>query len=1329
MKTVFTNAGSSVLAIARVLTPVLATGVGVAAATPAAAQSLCSPLTAGTILCNPAPVLPPVIDPTLPVLPTLNIPPVAGPVLVTLADGFRSTTTAAVTTLGTGADITLDAIGSAVIDTVDAPGLALNSGGAITGQISSITTAGDGATGALLRAVDGVIFVADDLVSTIGDNAPALDVIGRSVDVDANVLRTAGNNSNAARLLATDGPLTLDADLLETAGDLSNAAVLRGNGTVGLTARAIRTAGTDALAIDVSNDAAACVLLGTGGCDRTITVDEITTGGFGGIGALVTGAGATTINVGVLRTGGDEAAGLNLSADPAACIALGVGACGTAFTVENLTTDGARSIGALVRAGGPISANVGVLRTAGDQAAGLDLATDPDVCAVVGARNCGTSFSVGELTTQGAGAIGALVRATGPTTGNIGLLRTNGDDAAGIDIAANPVACVLLGAGGCDIGLNAADVGTRGNGAAGVLLRPVGRLTAQIGRITTLGNGSTGLGILADPTACVVLGPGACTITAVTGPIDTGGDNSPGVDVDGGGDPVDVTTGPVNTGGDNSPGVDVDNDGPTTVTTGPVTTGGDNSPGVTVDGGEGPTVVTTGPVTTTGSDSPAVDVDGIGPIDVSAGPINTTGPNSPGIDVDGGDGPISVEFTDVTTRGPDSPGVDVTGNGPITVDGGNVTTGGDRSDGVTVDGGTGPVRVDVDTIRTGGAGSDGIVVTTDSGDQTIIAGPITVTGPGANGIVATSPGCSTIDITARGAISAAQGTGILASSACAVRVTTLAGAPVSGSVAGIDVTSGTGSTITIGDAVSSASGPAINANGAASTVTIAPTGIVTGFVDLTDGNDVLTNAGTFEAVGNSSFGGGTDRFVNTGRFAVRPRATTAGAVTLGGLEAFANSGTIDMRNGVTGDSLAIPGSFTGSGASTLGLDISIAAAGSTADRLIVGGAATGTTAINAAVLRVEPGVLVNNLVLVDAGAGSTAGAFTLDTSGLPRSLVDFTLAFDAGTNDYALFGTPNTSAYEIGQLTFGAQQLFYRTNDTVSGHLQSLRDGRGDGMAANGDERPRRSSALWGQLSGSATRADRRTATSVFGQTNSVTLDHTQDFFGAQIGLDFGAVDGRGGAVFGVTGGYASSVLAFRGNADRLRYQAVNAGAYAAFDAGAFFLNGLARYEHYFINAVVPTAGVRQKLDGDGYGAMAQAGLRLGTGNWFVEPAVSVEYVRTDIGQLSAASSTLSFDGTDGVRGKAGARVGTRWTTGNLNGAFYAGGQYVHAFRDEARTGFASGAQSVTLGRDRLVDYGRATIGFDVNVGGRVNGFVEGFGDVGKGYRGGGGRAGLSIRF
>jgi outer membrane autotransporter protein len=1283
----------------------------------ASAQSVCTAPLLGTILCtgDGTPVGGPVLD----------VPAVTGPLTVRLGDGFISPAGVSLTTIGTAANVLLDPAGTAVINAVDQPGLNIVSGGGAQARITSIATSGTGATGALLRAVDDIIFTADGTVSTVGDAADAIDAQGRSVTVNGNVLRTVGNNANGAELVSTDGPVNLNADLIETAGSLSNAVLVRASGPVGVDVGVLRTSGSQALGLDIATNPGACILLGNSQCSVTAAADQITTNGFGGIGALVTAVAPVTVNVGVLQTGGDQAAGLNLVTDPAACATLGVGQCDQGFTVNQLTTQGNNSPGALVRGAGNITGNVSVLRTNGNNAAGLDLASDPAACATLGAGACGTSFNLGQLTTSGVGATGVLARVAGPTRGRVDILQTLGDNSPGIDLGADPTACALIGSGACDVDLAANSVSTAGDGAAAVLVNAPGNILANLGVINTSGNNSPGLGIITDPVACLALGPGSCGITATTGPVTTGGDNSPGVDVAGGSDPVIVTTGPVTTGGDNSPGVEASGTGPVTVTTGNVTTTGDNSPGVDANGGAGPVIVTTGNVSTSGDDSPGVGASGTGPITVGTGTVTTGGDRSDGVNVAGGEGPIVVMTGPVSTTGAASDGIDVSGTGPITIGTGGVTTTGPGSGGIRVVGADDQIVVTAGPVSTSGAGAPGISVTTTSGNQTINAGPVTTTGPGANGIDATATGCATVTVNARGPIASANGTGIAASSACAVVVTTNPGAPVAGRTAGINAVSGTGATITIGDVLSSSAGPALNVDGAPATVLITPTGSITGAVDLTPAADRLTNNGTFIATADSAFGGGTDTFINNGSLIVRP-ATPAGGVTMAGLESLTNSGLIDLRNGVTGTTLTIPGSFNGSGASTLAVDASFTPTGAAADRLIVGGAATGSTQVVVNSLTPNSGTLVNGVVVVDAGAGSSAAAFTLAGNG-NAGFVSYSLAYDPATSNFSLFGVPSTSAYELLKVSEGARQLSYQMSDAWSGHMQAFRDGRANG--ANSDDPRKRGHALWGQAFGAVARNRSSQNVTVFGQSQTVVLTNRQDFYGGQIGYDFGDALGQTALTAGVTAGYGSSDLNFRATPDRIFYDAVNVGAYFGWNSGMFFVNGLAKYEHYFVRLQMPSTGTNRKLEGDGFGGTLEAGLRWNSGSFFLEPSAAVDYSHSNIGGFAGSTSSFDLASANGVRGRAGGRIGTAWSSGVTTTSLYASAQVVHEFTGRKGLTFTNAGQSLRFANDRLGTYAHGAIGISIATADKVSGFIEASGDTGADRKGFGGRAGINVRF
>jgi hypothetical protein len=93
---------------------------------------------------------------------------------------------------------------------------------------------------------------------------------------------------------------------------------------------------------------------------------------------------------------------------------------------------------------------------------------------------------------------------------------------------------------------------------------------------------------------------------------------------------------------------------------------------------------------------------------------------------------------------------------------------------------------------------------------------------------------------------------------------------------------------------------------------------IEGRIGCDDRADTLTNGGTFVATKDSDFGAGTDLFANAGTVTFGS-AKTPTAVSFLGLERFQNSGIVDLRNGIAGDTLTLPGGYVGSGNARLGL--------------------------------------------------------------------------------------------------------------------------------------------------------------------------------------------------------------------------------------------------------------------------------------------------------------------------------------------------------------------------------------------------------------------------
>ncbi|MBB4859591.1 hypothetical protein HNO88_002920 [Novosphingobium chloroacetimidivorans] len=1277
----------------------------------------------------------------------------------------------------------------------NAPALSLTSDDAINATVQSLTTSGANATAALLRAGAGVTLDVLGPVTTSADGADGINVLSASLDLTADAVETLGADADGLELVTLDGPIALDVDLVETQGALADGAILNAVGAIDLDLGVLRTEGGQALGLNLSTDPTACAALGAGSCDINGVVGTLTTQGPGSIGALVNAAAATSLEIDLLQTNGNDAAGIDLTTAPGACLVIGAGACGTDFTVGNLLTLGDRSPGILATIVGPTTANVDLLETDGADSPGISIVGDPTACVLLGSGACNTGVNLGNLLTTGDRSGGVAVDVPALITADLGSIITEGDDAPGIVLNADPQACATLGVGSCGVDLNATQVTTGGANSPGIGIAAVGPISLDLGSVTTNGVNSPAIGIATDPTVCAILGAGECTTDITAGSITTSGDGSPGLGVLASG-PLTVTTGPVSTlgtdadgitlvtdptacviagaascgttgllgpvrtGGDGSTGIGVAAAGPVRLDTGSITTLGNNAPGLVVETdpeacaiigtGACSTTVNTGSVATSGNGSPGIGILAGGPTTVTTGPITTIGGQSPGLTVTTDPAAClavgaalctaNIVTGPVNTGGVDSPGVTVGVTGPTTITTGPITTGGGNSDGVTVTidpsaclalGRTDCVTtVNTGPIDTGGPGSGGVVITdpgsgpgapgggtggpgggtggpgggTGGDTVTVITGPINSNDDG----IDIDTGCTQVNVTATGPINSRNGTGIEVASACGVTVTTLDGAPVQGATGGIDVTSGTGSTITIGDLVQAGNGLAVQVNGAATTVTNQATGEVVGRVDLTDANDVFNNAGSFRPVGNSSFGGGTDVLNNSGSIVINPGAPAApAAVAFTGLETLNNSGLIDMRNGRVGDSLTVPGAFTGSGASTLGVDVGAI----TADRLVVGGAATGSTAVLVNGLN---GGFVNGAVVVDAGAGTGANAFTLGNGGTV-GIVDYSLVYNAGTNDFAVFGLPNQSAVSPLLLVDGARQITYRSSDAVAAHLDGVRTGK----------------AFWMDAYGLVDKRRQSYATTAFGQPVGYSLDSKQDFFGVQAGVDL--LGTETGTVAGVTGGYASSQLNITAGAGRVRYDSFNVGLYGRAAVGPLRIEGLAKYENVRARYRDVLAGLGDKSKADGFGGYVKVSGAFGSDRFTVSPFASLDYSDLDWKGLDLGVATADFDTAKGLRGKAGARVDALVSDGPSKIRVYASGAYVHEFKGRDRMTLAStdagGGFSFAYRLPAVPDYGQAKIGIAIDQGERVSGFIEAQGDFSSSYKGGGARAGLSLRF
>jgi outer membrane autotransporter protein len=798
--------------------------------------------------------------------------------------------------------------------------------------------------------------------------------------------------------------------------------------------------------------------------------------------------------------------------------------------------------------------------------------------------------------------------------------------------------------------------------------------------------------------------------------IDTSGNANGGVNVAGGGDAA------IAVNGDTDTSITTDaagafgvlaatSDGELTVMLDEVTTSGLGADAIRATSTGGDVMVTSRNVSTEGDGATAVWATSSGG-DVTVettGAVVANGADAGGIYAVSDTGNVAVTANDVTTVAADDANAD-SGRAAIYALGANAAV---NVTGTASTAGTGFGGADSATIMaiaTDGDASANIAGASASGDgvsavlldasndaTATLTGEIAATGAGADAVVLNADNIASVTVGTDATVTAADGDGIVLNGASGNTLTNL----------------GTIGNNNAGFAVVATGGP----------LQIINSGTLASNIGFTAGDDVVNNAGTFVVGATTDFGGGANVFNNSGTVRFADGATAPVARVFSGLGTFNNTGgMIDMRNGVAGDTLTLPGAFVGSGDSRVGFDVNLSDT-TTADRLVIEGAATGSTGV--LLNFTGEGRLNSQVVLIEAGDGTEAGAFSLAGGAQTLGLIEAGLVFDAENNEFAVVGAPGAGVYRAAGFLDAARNLWYESADAWSAHMRELRDGAwASGAESSGG-------GLWIQMHGSRDRREDTLAVNNFGLARDYDLGFDQDYFGGQAGFDFGGgIGADGNFAFGVTGGYVNSSVGYAGVADRLSFDAFNGGVYAMANSGIIFLNVLGKYDYYLARSESQVSQYNEKFRGDSYGAQGEIGLRLGGDNFFIEPVATVAWVRTNLNDLTVGNSAIEFRGDDGLRGKAGARIGAR--LGEMGGnaiMAYAGGNFVREFKAEDTIDFTNSGQTINAFNRPRGDYGEGVVGLNIGASNMASGFIEANGAKGDQFEAFGARGGLRIRF
>ena len=671
-----------------------------------------------------------------------------------------------------------------------------------------------------------------------------------------------------------------------------------------------------------------------------------------------------------------------------------------------------------------------------------------------------------------------------------------------------------------------------------------------------------------------------------------------------------------------------------TPSAGSVTCTGDHPTGITYAPTTDLTVVNNGtsegPITVTGGSGASVEVNNSGA--VSTGTTSATG----GIGVTSAVGNATILTSGpVTTTANNTPGLFAAtggaGNVSITATGAVSTTG------TSTDGGT------------PGSNSDGVVAeTTGSGSTTVNVTNVTASGAGSWGVLAENTGSGPVNVTVaqNGSVTAAgNGVAMLAGPTSTETLTNY-GTITAGTNAYSVITAAGGAAATINNMAGGTLNGPISLNGG-----------------LPGGGNTVYNAGTWNVSGTSTFGptGTTNVLNNVGTIAVAPGVKGAPTSYFAGLTTFNNAGGV--VDTTSGNSLNTEGAvFNGGNGSTLRVNAN-------SDSGVLTLASTGTGATNVVLADIPGTHPAMNLVgetLVNgplAGTGPAGGSFTLGGPGSMdqnAGFVDYRLVFNPATatssSSYVLFGLPGPEVFEALNTSYALQDFWRHSAFTVTQRQMSIRD-------SQVGQTPSRAEGweFWAIPYGGDDYF-KRPQVFQFAGFSFPSVGNHNDFVGLQIGAEnlshFGSgngfwglgVGGAGTGYWGFTGGVEQQTTHFPGDdANNLYSVGGNVGLYGGATWGGFYVNALGKVDFDDMNTNFSTAGFSPTNIFKAYGVRGEAGYRWPWEGFYVEPSARVSAIWEDDIDLHPAGALIRLpDGSAGVYGEAGGRVGTTFNFGKF---------------------------------------------------------------------------------
>lgn len=661
---------------------------------------------------------------------------------------------------------------------------------------------------------------------------------------------------------------------------------------------------------------------------------------------------------------------------------------------------------------------------------------------------------------------------------------------------------------------------------------------------------------------------------------------------------------------------------------------------------------------------------------------------------------VGVDY--VGTSGLEGVGIEVLAGGDTTIAAGEVSTMGENANGIDVFS-SGIVNIDVEKIIVSGAGSEAMFaqsladVNVRVGDVQALAGDVD------GNAIFLSSNTGSVNLQVDGSVRSTTGNAIgLDSQMQRANVVVAEGAHVFGQDSAIVVGSKEGGRIDIAGTVESANGPAVRIgadsfnNGLGTgDLRIARTGALSGFVSMSEGDDVLSNAGTFAARGVSLFSGGDDAFVNavSGTLALHDTDTIA----FGGLERFDNAGTIVLANGRIGDAFTTDGTLNGAGG-TVAVDFDIQRG--KADT-VYAGAFTGANVIHLDYLGRGAALGISDVLVASSDGEQTGNEVVLARDSQTRGFIGFKLDYDNAGN-WLLSSDLAEDAYVASIVPTAVRDVWRQGTAAIDSHQMATR-GAADTTGA------------WAQAYGGDLDGESRLSHSL-GKTDLAWRgDNHGVLVGAETAFEYVRV--------GVAGSLGEASVHLGGDG-RTDFDLTSLALYATYEADGWYTAAVVRGEQMDVASNWESIGLNAEGKGDTLGVSAEAGHRFDVGRVWLEPMVRVDWIETDLPSLASDNGQITWNTQSSSAAEVGLRIGADGWRGWRP---YASLSMVREFLGNEVTVYDIGSQAVHVSEDAGRTLGRFVAGMSYTAG-RFDVYGEGSSRTGD-MEGVTGNVGVRVRF